>query len=262
MANIQERLDRGFRNWQWRTVFSQAFIQHLLALKSNHKPLLLNTLSFTFLLKKPFQFESMWTRESSMVEVIALAKNLRNIKQALKNWNRYCFGNIHAHINSLKSTIEYLQESPTSPENLCKEHLAQSNLNDILKREGLMWTDKSRSKWMIEGDCNAGFFHITSIIYHRNNSINYFKLVDGNWSSDHSYTGNEFVHYFANMFTTSTPNFLDNLNNLINSSISGLENDFLWNISCFEEIRSSAFMMNLFKSPGPNGFNPFFFKNY
>lgn len=48
-ANIQERLDRGFGNGQWRLLFPQAFIQHLPSLNSDHKPLLLNT-SHNFIL--------------------------------------------------------------------------------------------------------------------------------------------------------------------------------------------------------------------
>lgn len=43
LANIQERLDRGIAKEEWRIRFPEAKISHLVALNSNHKPLLLQT---------------------------------------------------------------------------------------------------------------------------------------------------------------------------------------------------------------------------
>lgn len=43
-ANIQERIDRGFINDEWRILFPQAYPTHLLAINNDHRPLLLNTM--------------------------------------------------------------------------------------------------------------------------------------------------------------------------------------------------------------------------
>lgn len=41
MTNIQERLDTGYANKEWKLKFPEAKITHLAALKSDHRPLLL-----------------------------------------------------------------------------------------------------------------------------------------------------------------------------------------------------------------------------
>lgn len=70
-ANIQERIDRGFINGSWRLLFLQVFVTHLLALNSDHRPLLLHTTPNQDSGPKPFKFESMWTRDPTTADVIA-----------------------------------------------------------------------------------------------------------------------------------------------------------------------------------------------
>lgn len=60
LANIQEQLDRGFANADWRTAFPEATITHLPAIESDHRLLLLQMNPSTNDLPKPFKFESMW----------------------------------------------------------------------------------------------------------------------------------------------------------------------------------------------------------
>lgn len=61
LDNIQERIDRGFANDAWRMLFPHANITHLVALKSDHCPLMLQTNPTVHHLPRPFRFESMWT---------------------------------------------------------------------------------------------------------------------------------------------------------------------------------------------------------
>lgn len=110
---------------------------------------------------------------------------------------------------------------------------------------------------MLEGDYNTKYFHITTIIHRNHNSINHFKLSDGTYSNDHACIGDEFVSYFAHLFDSSRPVFPPNLDNLFEASTTR-ENSFLTVIPSYEEIRSTVFMMNSYKSPGPDGFSPLF----
>lgn len=60
LANIQEKLDRGMANEEWKFKFPKATITHLVALISDHKPLLLQTNPPVTPMAKPFRLESMW----------------------------------------------------------------------------------------------------------------------------------------------------------------------------------------------------------
>lgn len=102
MANIQERLDRGFSNDEWQILFPEATITHLPAFQSDHKTLQLQLHPTTNHLPKPFRFESMWISHPDMGYIIEEAWNrekhfgaiLKHTKTALKEWNKLVFGNV------------------------------------------------------------------------------------------------------------------------------------------------------------------------
>lgn len=53
-ANIQERLDWGFSNADWKILFLHASISHLMAAQLDHKPLLLSTTKNFPYVPRPF----------------------------------------------------------------------------------------------------------------------------------------------------------------------------------------------------------------
>lgn len=116
MANIQERLDRGFANSQWKLRYPNASITHLTALFSDHRPLLFQTRTSTDNLPRPFKFESMWTLHADTAYIVEEAWNrqvqfasrIRNTKDALKKWNRLVFGNVQKRIKELQLEIQQL----------------------------------------------------------------------------------------------------------------------------------------------------------
>lgn len=75
-ANIQERINRGFINESWRLLFPHSSLTHLLAVNSDHRPILLNTTPPRESNPKPFRFESMWIRDPTAADVIAQAWNV------------------------------------------------------------------------------------------------------------------------------------------------------------------------------------------
>lgn len=111
--NIQERLDRCYANESWRLNFPRANILHLVALTSDHSPLLLNTHPPTEFLPRPFRFETMWTLDPEAAVVIqdvwykgfSLVSKLKNTTVALKDWNRSSFGHVQTSIKQLKKMI-------------------------------------------------------------------------------------------------------------------------------------------------------------
>lgn len=72
-ANIQEMLDRGLCNTQWRAIFPQASIHHLPTYNSNHKSLLLYSISIYKNRPKLFRFEGMWHRDPTIGLIVSKA---------------------------------------------------------------------------------------------------------------------------------------------------------------------------------------------
>lgn len=51
-----------------------------------------------------------------------------------------------------------------------KEKLKRE-LNEVLLQEKMLWRQKSRVKWIKEGDNNTGFFRTTTLIRRRRNRV-------------------------------------------------------------------------------------------
>jgi hypothetical protein len=59
---------------------------------------------------------------------------------------------------------------------------------------------KSREMWLKEGDKNSRFFHVTTIIRRRRNSIDAVKAENGEWILDKSKISDYFLNNFKNVF--------------------------------------------------------------
>ena len=70
LANIKERLDRGFCDQEWQSMFPTAGVRHLGAVTSDHRPILLDSHLDNCKIIRPFRFEAMWTKEESSVQVV------------------------------------------------------------------------------------------------------------------------------------------------------------------------------------------------
>uniref|UniRef100_A0A2N9HGL8 Reverse transcriptase domain-containing protein n=1 Tax=Fagus sylvatica TaxID=28930 RepID=A0A2N9HGL8_FAGSY len=245
-GSIRERLDRGIASVSWRVHFPKATIYHLGAVNSDHCPLLLNTNPSDIHIKRPFCFIAAWTRDPRSTEIVQGAWNISHLTYpglqlglnhgatatALGKWNKLEFGFCHYHIQKLTNLISEIQGKPATEENARREAYLQSDLNEWLTRTDLLWKQKSRELWLKNGDRNTKFFHLSTIIKQRHNSIDAIKTEEGD------------------------------LDNLIPQSITVAENEELNSIPSPAEIKRAIFDMDSLKAPGPDGFPPLFYKHY
>jgi hypothetical protein len=131
-------------------------------------------------------------------------------------------------------------------------------LEASLLQEEISWRQKSRIRWLKEGDKCTKFFHQVANANRRNNSIESL-VVDGTLSSDPTIVSNHIVNFFDSLFTEPhgwKPR-LDNLefDTISNSEALSLEEPFeereVW-----EVIKG----MDGDKAPGPDGFTMAFFQ--
>lgn len=54
----------------------------------------------------------------------------------------------------------------------------------VLLQEEMLWMQKSRCQWIINGDRNTRFFHTTTMIRRKRNKIETLKREDGEWAYD------------------------------------------------------------------------------
>jgi hypothetical protein len=129
-------------------------------------------------------------------------------------------------------------------------------------RDEILWRQKSREMWHKEGDKNSKFFHVTTIIRRRRNSIDAVKAKNGEWILDKSKISDYFLNNFKNVFHEEEVEFPWDLKNLIPPSLSEMDNDELCKLPTSQEIKETLFNMASQKAPGPDGLLVLFYKTY
>lgn len=85
-----------------------------------------------------------------------------------------------------------------------REKDLQANIDQVLKREQILWWQKAKTQWLEDGDANTNFFHLSTIINRRHNHIDFLQKYDESWTSWED-IGNQFINFFTPLFTSSNP---------------------------------------------------------
>ncbi|XP_045809710.1 uncharacterized protein LOC123904059 [Trifolium pratense] len=117
----------------------------------------------------PDGYVKCWKRESDGTH------NLINVERNLKTWK---FQTINQVLNKKKEIMSRINgihrciQNGRSSGRLCRlENKLQTELNDILKKEELMWFQRSRVKWLIDGDRNTRYYHLKTVSRRKKNNI-------------------------------------------------------------------------------------------
>ena len=116
--------------------------------------------------------------------------------------------------------------------------------------------------WLKDGDRNSKFFHLSTIIRRKRNSIDTIKNDARIWLTCKKEIRNHMVAKFTELFTEETVSFPSDLEHLILPSIFPTDNTILCRIPTPQEIKATIFEMNSHKAPGPDGLPALFHKRY
>ncbi|XP_057996610.1 uncharacterized protein LOC131175927 [Hevea brasiliensis] len=110
--------------------------------------------------------------------MFSVAQKLKLYRASLCHWNRDQFQGKHREIQQLKIKLEEIYENPQIEENCQNEQFILNRLKDLWNREESYWKQRSRIQWLIEGDRNTRFFHVSTIQRRHRNSIVKLQKVD------------------------------------------------------------------------------------
>ncbi|CAN1129383.1 Putative ribonuclease H protein At1g65750 [Linum perenne] len=231
---LQVRLDRALVNSAWIQSCPDSSVLHLTKIKSDHRPILLCPHVQVYSPNsKPFRFLAAWLSHASFKHVLSnkwlagsdLPHALLRLTDDLNLWNKTVFVNIFKRKKRLETKLKQAEAWTTanpSALNRHKENTIRTNLELVLWQEELLWVQKSRANWLVDGDRNTRFFHLATLKRRSVNRIKRLKDQEGNWIEEQELLLSKVTEYFANFYQGSPPNVC-----MIDKRI----RDFIWGSS-------------------------------
>ncbi|KAE8687812.1 Beta-adaptin-like protein A [Hibiscus syriacus] len=147
-----------------------------------------------------------------------------------------------------------------SPQDRDQLVLLRSELWRLHRIEESIWCQKSRVRWIKEGDKNTRYFHLSALNRNRFNAINVLK-VDGVELTDAVQIKAHVLDYFKKAYNTINTLEVGEFE-LIFAKISVVQRDRLEEIFTEQEVWEAISSSASDKAPGPDGFTMGFFKKY
>ncbi|WJX64016.1 hypothetical protein P8452_48843 [Trifolium repens] len=212
---IFERLDRALCNTRWRLDFPDGFVKVLPRLDfSDHHPILISPREAPHpVAPRQFKFESAWLGEANYQDMLktcwkrrdSIANNLHSVEREIKIWKYQHLDQVLHIKKELMARIAGVQrriQGGVSNEGLRNlEHRLQSELSDILKKEELMWFQRSRAKWLRDGDRNTRYYHLKTVKRRRQNNILMLKDEQGQWIDKEDQLQDLANEFYKKLFT-------------------------------------------------------------
>ncbi|KAK2356246.1 hypothetical protein QL285_093594 [Trifolium repens] len=228
---------------------------------------------------RPFRFKNFWLQNPAFKVFVSkvwedqhftgwmghiIKERLKGLKVEIKKWNLEESGEVDARISKLRSDIEevdlWSESLGISGEEVELRKGWFNELWKLLKSKDTMNFQKSRAKWLKEGDTNNKYFHACVKNRGRQNSIKALRVADG-WIEGVVAIRAETVRFFSNHFSASDW-VRPNLDGIQFPLVSAADNDNLVAPFSLEEIEAVVRECDGNKSPGPDGFNFAFVKEF
>jgi hypothetical protein len=271
------RLDRFLVSPAWEMGYPGLIQRKLLRVCSDHAPIIL-TRGGLQNGKSSFKFENMWLKEEGFVDKVRvwwgsltfegtpsfiLAKKLQALKGKIKEWNSEVFGNVGARnrawAEELKLLDSFEEIRGLSEEEKERKRRLVADLECSLLQEEICWRQKSRIRWLKEGDKCTKFFHQVANANRRHNSIDSL-IVNGSVSSDPNTINSHIVNFYESLFSEPS-SWRPRMDNLEFEVLSGEEAASLEDPFEEREVREVILGMDRDKAPGPDGFTLAFFQD-
>ncbi|XP_057811497.1 uncharacterized protein LOC131025722 [Salvia miltiorrhiza] len=280
-SHVESVLDRGLFTSDFANLWDSLNIHVMPRFSSDHSPLILQCMERAIVNRKPFKFLNMWLTHQDFREFVKVSWHaninitcpllkvmvkLKRLRSSLKGWNKEVFGHVDVDINQLQSDLERIQKNIStdgySDTLFDAEVEAQARLSTTLLRKDLLLKQKSRIRWLNDGDRNTSFFH-NSIKARRKQLIIPQLKIDGMDSFDQDEIAAHIVRYFSNLFADSTGSAvtIDDVRHLVNKSVSQVQNTLLTCIPLDDEIKAVVFDLGGDSAAGPDGFTGVFFQH-
>ncbi|CAN1160243.1 Transposon TX1 uncharacterized 149 kDa protein [Linum perenne] len=273
-GNIRERLDRSLCNDKWLELFPTSATFHVERLKSDHRPILIRSSDEAAQVRpiRPFRFNAAWLSHDDFKPMLDrswqarkdLCVSLQVLAEDCKKWNADVFGNIFVRKRTLSNRLRWLESKNarvSNPRFVAEELEVRTELEKTLWQEEMLWLQKARVQWTLDGDKNTRFFHLSTLRRRSINRIKGLKDQNGQWIYDKERLSEIAIDHFQALFTAGGTSPLQASDAAFDTPLTTSESMALGRDLSMVEITSAIKSMGRLKAPGKDGFQPIFFQN-
>ena len=123
-----------------------------------------------------------------------------------KLWNKNEFGNIFQKKKRVLAWLDGVQRALANQHSsslVALENQLIKELDVVLEQEKDLWALKSRINWMILGDRNTSFYHVSALARRKRNFITAIMNEVGEWLTEEREVANHFREGFIKIYTTA-----------------------------------------------------------
>ncbi|PNX79184.1 ribonuclease H, partial [Trifolium pratense] len=140
------------------------------------------------------------------------------------------------------------------------EQKLQEELNLILGKEELMWYQRSRAKWLKDGDRNTKYYHLKTVNRRRKNNVIMLKNDSGQWVDDVVQLQNLATEFYVKLFSEDQMHRAWHNTEISYPTMDPMVMSNLAAPITMEEVKCAVFNMQPWKAPGPDGFSAGFYQ--
>jgi hypothetical protein len=185
-------------------------------------------------------------------------KNLQNVRDNIDHWKFASFDQTRNKKKELVARIGGIQRRVHAGNKtrglVSLENKLQQELDTILKKEELMWFQRSRVHWLKDGDRNTKYYQMKAVTRRRKNNVLMLKGENGQWVDNVNQIRSMATDFYQKLFTM---NQLHGDWYQTDVTYPRLSSEALGELSSpitNDEVRRAMFHMNPWKAPGLDGF--------
>eukprot|EP00253_Pinus_taeda_P009631 PITA_09631 len=233
--------------------------------------------------KRPFRFEAFWLRDPDFIKKVedwwgnctsqgrcrmhTFQLKLKSLKGQIKRWNKEEFGNILEDKQKLEKEMEDIQQKiileGRIEESVNKEGAILGRLEERRKQEEILWRQKSRIKWLREGERNTKFFHQAMIKHRQGNRILSIKNKNGVRVVEQNEIEQVLMEHHKEILAEPQADRMRAIHEIcsaIPSLVTEDQNKALMRAVNLEELEEVVKSMKKGTAPGPDGFTVDFYQ--
>jgi hypothetical protein len=138
-----------------------------------------------------------------MGEVNNVPSRIKAMQHLDISFDKFNLSSVRNEVKRIENILHDENLWSSSHEDLVRFKNVKNQLDEQLKIEEIIWRQRSRVMWLMEGDKNTKFFHEKANQRRKKNEASKFMDACGVWWSTDDHVGRILIDYFSDIFSSS-----------------------------------------------------------